>query len=67
MKSEPVVKVEPGLKPSPNQESKLDVLHHDDDDDDDDEEMEDENPDGEVGYQDDNRNIEFELPEECYE
>ena len=31
------------------------------------EEMEDENPDGEVGYQDDNRNIEFELPEECYE
>jgi len=62
MKSDPVVKVEPGLKPSPNPESKLDVL--DDKEEAKEVEEEDDNLDGEGGYLDD----EEEPPEgEYYE
>jgi len=54
VKSEPVVKVDPGLKPSPIPESKLDVL----DDNEEEKEDKDENlPD----------KIEFEQPEQYYE
>jgi len=62
VKSDPVVKVEPNLKPSPNPESKLDVL--DDNEEVKEEEQEDDNLDGEGGYPDD----EEEPPEgEYYE
>jgi len=61
VKRELVVKVEPGLKPSPNPELNLDVL----DDDEEEEEMEDENLD-EGGYLDDKEKIKFEPLQEYY-
>jgi len=51
MKSDPVVKEEPGLKLSPNPESKSDVL--DEDEEAKEEEEEDDHQDGEGGYLDD--------------
>ncbi len=69
MKSDPVVKVEPGLKPSPNLESKLDVLDDDGEEvekeKEDDEEDEYDNPDGEDdGYPDHGKEP---LDQEYYE